>query len=122
MLRGGAEAVATADFAWITTAAQMGMGFILPFALVFVAIPLETFVSSTRTVVGILASALLRAIAFALRFSCNIARYMGKTLANLYDLIIFGPLWLEEAIIKKLSSADAKLSTRAVDSDIQEAA
>ena len=31
---------------WITTAAQMGMGFILPFALVFVAIPLETFVHS----------------------------------------------------------------------------
>ena len=39
---------------WITTAAQMGMGFTLPFALVFVAIPLETFVQSLRTVVGLL--------------------------------------------------------------------
>lgn len=33
---------------WITTAAQMGMGFILPFALTFVAIPLETFVLSLK--------------------------------------------------------------------------
>ena len=39
---------------WITTAAQMGMGFTLPFALVFVAIPLETFVHSLRTVLGLL--------------------------------------------------------------------
>ncbi|MFV2004079.1 MAG: hypothetical protein ACC650_02690 [Gammaproteobacteria bacterium] len=125
MLRGdGAGIVATANFAWITTAAQMGMGFILPFALVFVAIPLETFVSSSRTVVGILASALLRAIAFVLRLSGNIARYAGKTVANLYDLIIFGPLWLENTIIKKLSSgeAGANSSARAVNSDYQEAA
>jgi len=125
MLRGdGAGIVATANFAWITTAAQMGMGFILPFALVFVAIPLETFVSSSRTVVGILASACLRAIAFVLRLSGNIARYAGKTVANLYDLIIFGPLWLENTIIKKLSSgeAGANSSARAVNSDYQEAA
>jgi hypothetical protein len=123
MLRGDG-AVAAADFAWITTAAQMGMGFILPFALVFVAIPLETFVSSSRTVVGILASALLRAIAFVLRLSGNIARYAGKTVANLYDLVIFGPLWLENTIIKKLNSgdADANSSARAINSDYQEVA
>ncbi len=43
MLRGDAASmIAGSDVAWITTAAQMGMGFILPFALVFVAIPLET--------------------------------------------------------------------------------
>jgi len=124
MLRGdGAGVVAAADFAWITTAAQMGMGFILPFALVFVAIPLETFVSSTRTVVGILASALLRAIAFVLRLTGNIARYMGKTVANLYDLIIFGPLWLENTITKKLGSGKAETNSpaHAVNTDYQEA-
>src|SRR6185312_837060 len=46
---------------WITTAAQMGMGFILPFALVFVAIPLETFVHSLRTVMGLTGIGVLRA-------------------------------------------------------------
>ena len=123
MLRGDAlGAVATADFAWITTAAQMGMGFILPFALVFVAIPMETFVSSTRTVVGILASALLRTIAFILRLSGNVARYLGKTIANLYDLVIFGPLWLENTITNKLSTAKAETnSSHAVNAGFQEA-
>src|SRR5205814_6241332 len=45
---------------WITTMAQMGMGFILPFALVFAAIPLETFVHSLRTVVGLTGIGVLR--------------------------------------------------------------
>jgi len=124
MLRGGGESlVAAADFAWITTAAQMGMGFILPFALVFVAIPLETFVSSSRTVLGILASALLRVLAFVLRLAGNVARYGGKTVANLYDLIIFGPLWLEKTVIQKLGSArsEKKSSAHAANPDYQEA-
>ena len=125
LLRGdGVNAIATADFAWITTAAQMGMGFILPFALVFVAIPLETFVHSTRTVVGIIAAALLRVLAFVLRLVGNIARYSGKIVANLYDLVIFGPLWLENTITKKLSAGKRGSGSAAhsVNSDYQEAA
>ncbi len=102
MLRGdGTDIMASTSFAWITMAAQMGMGFILPFALVFVAIPLETFVSSSRTVIGIMASAVLRTLAFVLRLLGNIARYSGKMLSNLYDLTIFGQLWLENIITKK---------------------
>jgi hypothetical protein len=125
MLRGDATTViATADFAWITTAAQMGMGFILPFALVFVAIPLETFVHSTRTVVGTLAVMLLRAVAFTLRLAGNIVRYSGKIVVNFYDLIIFGPLWLENTITKKMSTVEKKTisTTHSVNSDYQEAA
>lgn len=122
MLRGdGVSAVTTADFAWITTAAQMGMGFILPFALVFVAIPLETFVSSTRTVIGIIASACLRAIAFVLRLLGNIARYSGNMVANLYDLIIFGPLWLEHTIINNLKSNKKTSDKPSESSSYQEA-
>ena len=55
LLRGEAEGAYGNEFLWITTAAQMGMGFILPFALTFVAIPLETFVHSLRTVLGVCA-------------------------------------------------------------------
>ena len=112
MLRGDAASmIAGSDVAWITTAAQMGMGFILPFALVFVAIPLETFVHSTRTVLGILAAAVLRTLAFTLRLTGNVMRYAGKTLVNLYDLLIFGPLWLENTIIKRLPSNGHKNKT-----------
>ena len=49
----------------------MGMGFILPFALVFVAIPLETFVHSLRTVLGLVGIGLLRALALVLRVLGN---------------------------------------------------
>jgi hypothetical protein len=105
MLRGaGGTAMAASSFSWITTVAQMGMGFILPFALVFVAIPLETFVHSTRTVIGSLAAFCLRGIAFMLRLIGNIFRYTGKLLVNLYNLVIFAPLWLESAVANRHSS------------------
>jgi hypothetical protein len=80
---------------WITTAAQMGMGFILPFALVFVAIPLETFVHSLRTVVGLTGIAILRALALILRVLGNGARHLGVLAQRLYDLPLFLPLWVE---------------------------
>ena len=86
---------------WITTAAQMGMGFILPFALAFIAIPLESFIHSTRTVMGVLMVALLRFLAVSLRFLGNISRYLGKSLVNVYDLVIFLPLWIEDSVMDK---------------------
>ncbi len=97
LLRGG-EAVIQNDFLWITTAAQMGMGFILPFALVFVAIPLETFVHSLRTVLGLTCIALLRAIALVLRVLSSGFRHLGTLLERLHDMPLFLPLWLESRL------------------------
>jgi hypothetical protein len=84
---------------WITTAAQMGMGFILPFALVFVAIPLETFVHSLRTVVGLIAIAALRTLALLLRVLGNGVRHLGVLAQRLYDLPLFLPLWVESRVV-----------------------
>jgi hypothetical protein len=83
------------EYLWITTAAQMGMGFILPFALVFVAIPLETFVQSLRTVLGVIGIALLRMFALVLRVLGNGSRHLGTLAERLWDLPLFLPLWLE---------------------------
>ena len=95
LLRGeGAGALAN-EYLWITTAAQMGMGFILPFALTFVAIPLETFVHSLRTVLGVCAIGGLRGLAGALRLLGAGCRYLGRFLVDVYDIVIFLPLWLE---------------------------
>jgi len=80
---------------WITTAAQMGMGFILPFALVFVAIPLETFVHSLRTVLGLIGIGVMRALALLLRVLSSAFRHLGTLVEKLYDLPLFVPLWLE---------------------------
>jgi hypothetical protein len=94
----GATEIVQNSHLWITTAAQMGMGFILPFALTFVAIPLESFVHSLRTVLGIFAVALLRTLIWALRLVGNIARFAGRMLINIYDLLIFAPLWVEQLV------------------------
>jgi hypothetical protein len=74
---------------------QMILGFIFPFALAFAAIPLESFMSSCRTVLGIIVVGALRLIAFGVRLVGNIGYYAGKFVINLYDLLIFPTIWLE---------------------------
>ena len=105
LLRGDVGATATGEYMWITTAAQMGMGFILPFALTFVAIPLETFVHSLRTVVGLIGISLMRVLSLTLRLLGNIFLYLGVLLKQIYDLPLFVPLWLEERIARNADGA-----------------
>jgi hypothetical protein len=97
----------------IPTVGQMIMGFILPFALAFVAIPLETFVSSSRTVLGIVAAGMLRLLAFFLRLIGNLGYYTGRLIINLYDLIIFPSIWLEGVVTgtkgKRMEPAEEQL-------------
>ncbi len=91
----------------------MVMGFILPFALAFVAIPLESFVSSSRTVLGGLVAWLLRILAFLLRLLGNVGFYAGRFVVNMYDLAIFPAIWLEGIILgtrgKKQDLSDAEI-------------
>ncbi len=85
----------------IPTVGQMVMGFILPFALTFVAIPLESFIHASRTVAGVATAGLLRVTAFYLRFLGTTAYYLGSLTTALYDLFIFPSLWLEGVVGKK---------------------
>jgi hypothetical protein len=95
----------------IPTIGQMIMGFILPFILTFVAIPFESFVSSSRTVLGLLAAWGLRILAFLLRLLGNLGFYCGRMVVNVYDLIIFPALWLEGVVVRMLSKKDAEPKT-----------
>lgn len=99
LLRGDASTGLVNSHLWITTAAQMGMGFVLPFALVFVAIPLETFVHSLRTVVGLIGIAVLQALALILRLLGNGCRHLGALACRVYDLPLFVPLWIETRVL-----------------------
>ncbi len=99
-LAGVSESEATSR-SWIPTVGQMVMGFILPFALAFVAIPLESFVHSSRTVLGVVIVGILRFIAFMLRLIGNIIASVGEMLVRLYDLIIFPLLWIERLVKTK---------------------
>jgi hypothetical protein len=60
-----------------------------------VAIPLEFFISSARTVLGVIVAGILRFIAFVLRLMGNVAVYSGKVIITIYDLVIFPTLWVE---------------------------
>jgi hypothetical protein len=85
----------------IPTLGQMLLGFILPFALAFVAIPLESFVASARTVGGAALVMLARGAAFALRLTSNLVRSLSRVVITLYDVVIVLPLLIERFISKK---------------------
>ena len=92
----------------IPTIGQMIMGFILPFILTFVAIPFESFVSSTRTVIGIASEWFLRILTFLLGLLGDLGFHVGRFVVNVYDVIIFPTLWLEGMIIEKISRKKSK--------------
>ncbi len=110
-LAGGAEEVQPV-YRWIPTVGQMVMGFILPFALAFVAIPLESFIHSSRTVLGVALAWLLRVFAFGLRLLGNIFLSIGKALVEVYDVIIFPALWIERQIKDRAISTTKKVAPK----------
>jgi uncharacterized protein YukE len=106
--------VVEAQFRWIPSLGQMIMGFILPFALSFVAIPLESFIHSLRTVLGVLAMAVLHAVAFVARLIGGVARQISSILISLYDLFIMLPLGIEGWIVKAQSDKPVKADGKGI--------
>ena len=104
-LAGGLEQGAMVT-SMIPTVGQMIIGFILPFALVFVAVPIESFVSSSRTVLGIIIAAVLRFLAFLLRLIGNAGYFTARLIVNIYDLLIFPSIWLEGVIVGSKTKND----------------
>jgi hypothetical protein len=96
------------EFMWIPSVGQMVMGFILPFALTFVAIPLESFIHSARIVGGQVVAGLLRMVAFSVQLVGFAAGHFGSWLKHLYDIVIFLPLKVEDLILASRERARAK--------------
>ncbi|MBI3546599.1 MAG: hypothetical protein HY081_08425 [Gammaproteobacteria bacterium] len=94
----------------IPKAAQMILGFTLPFALAFVAIPLEYLIHSGRSVFGVLLVLSIRVLGFATRFLSSLARQVGKGIEHLYDAVIFLPLIIERLLVNRGLSAIGKKS------------
>ena len=93
--------VAEPALRWIPSVGQMVMGFTLPFVLAFVAIPLESFIYSFRTVSGLFGVWLLHMFVVFIRFAGNVIYGIGRFFINIYDLIIFIPLKLESVFKKR---------------------
>jgi len=96
----------------IPTAGQMLLGFILPFALAFIAIPLESLIHSARTVGGVLLAALVSTLALVLRVLANIARRMSRVLITLYDVVIVLPL-----VVERMAKGGMAMRRNGVDVD-----
>ncbi len=82
----------------IPMAGQMIMGFVLPFALAFVAIPLESAVHSMRTVLGSLTVQFMRALGFLCRLIGVAFRRLARVLEMTYDITIVIPLLIERMV------------------------
>lgn len=93
---------------WIPAVGQMAMGFILPLVLTFVAIPLELFIHSFRTVGGQLVVWLLQLVVSVIRFLANAVYGMGRVLVKVYDLVIVIPIKIESAIKPKPGKKKSK--------------
>jgi len=111
-----APAAASGD-GWISripTAGQMILGFMLPFALAFVAIPLESFIHSARTVCGVLAVDFVYTLGFVLRVLGNLVRLASRVLLHFYDLLIVLPLMAEQ-LVKSLRGREQRVKARPLD-------
>jgi hypothetical protein len=97
---------AEAAFRWIPSVGQMVMGFVLPFALAFVAIPLESFIQSARVVVGSFLAVAMRGLASALEFLGSLCHNVGPVITHLYDFMIVVPLRLEQAWLRRRGLED----------------
>jgi hypothetical protein len=97
----GNVTAAPVEVSWVTkipVAGQMILGFVLPFALAFVAIPLEYLISAGRTVLGVTVVGLMRSMALVLRMASNFSRHLATALVMAYDILIFLPILIERAI------------------------
>jgi hypothetical protein len=97
----------------------MLLGFILPFALAFIAVPLESLIHSSRTVAGVVFAALVDTLALVLRIASNIARRMARVLITVYDVAIVLPLLVEHFAKARLGTRRGSVARRrgAVDVD-----
>jgi hypothetical protein len=95
----GLEA-APVRFRWIPSIGQMVMGFMLPFALAFAAIPLESFIHSSRVVSGSGLALCLRTLAGTFELLESMASHLATMLVHLYDLLIMIPLKIEHLLTR----------------------
>lgn len=104
---GATTGAVEAHFRWIPSMGQMVMGFILPFALAFIAIPLESFIHSLRIVLGLIGIGLLRSLRVVVRMFGGFAYHLSKMMVYLFDLFIMIPVSIEQMIKRKSESSEA---------------
>lgn len=101
-----------AQFRWIPSVGQMVMGFVLPFALAFIAIPLESFIHSLRVVLGLLIIGMVRICRITVRMFGGAVQHLFNILVHLFDLIIMVPLSIERLFKSRSRSTKDEIGFR----------
>jgi hypothetical protein len=99
-------AASNVEFRWIPSIGQMVMGFILPFSLAFVAIPLESFIHASRTVIGLAGASVVRLLAYATKMTGQMMYQAGRITIHVYDVVIFLPLSIEQLVRSSKGARD----------------
>ena len=96
--------VEEAGAATVPLVVHTALSFILPFVLAFVAIPLESLLSSGRIVGGTAVVGALRLVRMLLRLLGTVSQGSMRMLTRIYDLVIFLPLWVERMVFQWLKT------------------
>jgi hypothetical protein len=80
---------------------QATLGFVIPFLLALIAVPLELLLTYGTVLGGFLVSAALALVAVALRLIHRVLRGLEGVLIALYDLVIFLPLGIEHLLARR---------------------
>ena len=98
----GGEAVISESTGIVSTSipqiAQMTLAFILPFVLMFTAIPFEMFIESSRVLIGELVIQLLHLVVVVMRLVSVSIKYLVDILLAIYDIVVSIPLWIESKL------------------------
>ncbi|MEJ2043857.1 MAG: hypothetical protein P8X74_09865 [Reinekea sp.] len=101
----------------IPQAAQMLLGFLLPFVLIFVAIPFESFIESGRTLLGGLVIQVLHIVIIVLRLFAAAIRYVTDIVLAIYDIVVSLPLWVEHRFATRQPKQDLSKSEKSIIED-----
>lgn len=80
------------------TASNAIMVFLLPFVLAFAGLPLTWLVRHCGTAFGVVLTLSLHLVSTLARFAGVLSQVVGRLLIQLYDLVIFLPLWVEREL------------------------
>ena len=93
-----ARLVTQASSSQVPVIGQAVLGFVLPWVLAMVAIPLEMLLDSGRHVLSTVVVLLLQALALLGRIGAHSSGALAKTLASVYEVYISIPLRIERAL------------------------
>ncbi len=94
----GQDEVAAPLLSKIPMIGQAVLGFILPWILAMIAVPLEMLVESGRHVVGRALALLIRGLGVLLRLCAHLVRYAVAVLGHVFDIYIVLPLQIERLV------------------------